>query len=404
MQADFEIEIERPNLTSYQKAILYSPARFTVTKGATKIGKTFPHLWWLFEKAHEDLPGVNKIRNYWWVAPVFSQAKIAFNRLRRVAIQCGYRINESELFIELSDGNRIWFKSADNPDNLYGEDVYAVVFDEFTRAKEEAWVALRSTLTATKGQCKFIGNAKGRKNWGHKLWLKAKSGEPGYEAFKITAYDAVDAGILELEEIEQAKRDLPEAAFRELYLAEDLDDQANPFGMNFIEMQVKPLSHKPAICYGVDLAKSVDWTVITGLDEDGNISYFDRWQSDWGQTRKRIINTIGSSPACMDSTGVGDPIVEDVQRECYQVVAYHYSSSSKQKLMEGLALGLQKGEVSVLEGVMRDELEAFEYEYTRTGVRYSAPQGMHDDTVNSLALAREAWANKPVNPIFYTHK
>ena len=33
------------------------------------------------------------------------------------------------------------------------------------------------------------------------------------------------------------------------------------------------------------------------------------------------------------------------------------------------------------------ELENFEYEYTRTGVRYTAPQGLHDDCVMSLALA-----------------
>lgn len=382
-----EITIVRPSLTSYQKAILYSPARYTVTKGATKIGKTFPHLWWLFEKAHEVIEDVTKIRNYWWVAPVFSQAKIAFNRLRRVALQCGYRINESELFIELSSGNRIWFKSADNPDNLYGEDVYAVVFDEFTRAKETAWVALRSTLTFTKGMCKFIGNAKGRKNWGHKLWLKAKAGEPGYEAFKVTAYDAVDAGILDVAEIEQAKRDLPESAFKELYLAEDLDDQANPFGIQFIQKQVKPLSNKRTVCYGIDLAKSVDWAVVTGLDENGNVSHFDRWQSDWGQTRSRIIQTIGSTPTAIDSTGVGDPIVEDIQRECGNVEGYHYSSSSKQKLMEGLANGIQKGSVSVLDGIMKDEMEAFEFVYGRTGVKYSAPEGVHDDTVNSLALA-----------------
>jgi len=34
------------------------------------------------------------------------------------------------------------------------------------------------------------------------------------------------------------------------------------------------------------------------------------------------------------------------------------------------------------------ECEAFEYVYTRTGVRYSGPEGMHDDGVCALALAR----------------
>lgn len=383
---NIELEIERPILTEYQKKILYSEARFTVTKGATKIGKTFPHLFWLFEKAHEK-PKPNA--NYWWVAPIHAQAKIAFNRLRRVAVELGYRINESELFIETDYDSRIWFKSADKPDSLYGEDVFAVVFDEFTRAKEAAWSAIRSTLTHTRGPCKFIGNSKGKKNWGHKLWLKAKAGEPGYEAFKVTAYDAVEAGILDLEEVEQAKRDLPELAFRELYLAEDLDDQANPFGIQAIQNCIKPISTKPAVCFGVDLAKSVDWTVILGLDEDNNICHFDRFQADWTTTTRKVIETIGYKPANIDSTGVGDPIFELVSKECSGAISFKFTSQSKQQLMERLAVSIQKGTISVLEGTMQDELEQFEYQYSKTGVKYSAPDGMHDDTVVSLALANE---------------
>ena len=388
-QDNIELEVERPVFTDYQKKILYSDARFTVTKGATKIGKTFPHLFWLFEKAHEN---AKLGANYWWVAPIYAQAKIAFNRMRRVAVELGYRINESELFIETNQDSRIWFKSADKPDSLYGEDVFAVVFDEFTRAKEGAWSAIRSTLTHTRGQCKFIGNSRGKKNWGHKLWLKAKAGEPGYEAFKVTAYDAVEAGILQLEEIEQAKRDLPELAFRELYLAEDLDDQANPFGIQAIQSCIKPLSNLEPVCFGVDLAKSVDWTVILGLDANGEVCYFDRFQSDWTQTTRRVIQAIGYKPANIDSTGVGDPIFELVSKECSGAISFKFTQHSKQQLMEGLAIAIQKGEISVLNGIMQDELENFEYQYTNTGVRYSAPDGMHDDTVVAVGLARQIFA------------
>jgi len=39
------------------------------------------------------------------------------------------------------------------------------------------------------------------------------------------------------------------------------------------------------------------------------------------------------------------------------------------------------------QGVIVSELDVFAYEYTRTGVRYSAPDGMHDDCVMALALA-----------------
>jgi hypothetical protein len=216
------MEIIPPKLTSYQKRILNSKARFTITEASTKVGKTFSHIIWLYGKAHEgtDYEG----RNYWWVAPVFNQSKIAFNRLRRyLAATKMYRFNETNLIIYCPNGAEIHFKSAEKPDNLYGEDVYACVFDEAPRAREEAWFALRSTLTSTNAPCKLIGNFGGISNWVHKLKEKART-DKEYEYFRVTCWDAVAEGIIDEEEVLQAKRDLPEKIFKELYEAEQSED------------------------------------------------------------------------------------------------------------------------------------------------------------------------------------
>jgi len=218
-----QVVIKKPKLTSYQKDILYNPARFTITEASTKVGKTFSHIIWLYGKAHEgeDFQG----RNFWWVAPVFNQSKIAFNRLRRyLAATKMYRFNETNLIIYCPNGAEIHFKSAEKPDNLYGEDVYACVFDEAPRAREEAWFALRSTLTSTNAPCKLIGNFGGISNWVHKLKDKSKT-DKEYEYFKVTCWDAVAEGIIDEEEVLQAKRDLPEKIFKELYEAEQSEDE-----------------------------------------------------------------------------------------------------------------------------------------------------------------------------------
>lgn len=217
------MEINKPHLTSYQKKILFSNARFTITEASTKAGKTHSHIIWLFGKAHEHESAVGF--NYWWVAPVYNQSKIAYKRLKRNLIRYGiYKFNESNLIITCPNGAEIHFKSAENPDNLYGEDVYACVFDEAPRAREEAWYALRSTLTATEAECKLIGNFGGISNWVHKLKEKAKT-DPNYAYFKVTCWDAIDAGILSKEEVLQAQKDLPEKIFKELYEAESSEDE-----------------------------------------------------------------------------------------------------------------------------------------------------------------------------------
>jgi len=220
-----KINIKKPNLTSYQKDFLYNESRFTITEASTKAGKTFSHIWWIYERAHEEWNKPNY--NHWWVAPVYSQAQIAFKRLKVKLGKTGaYKINESNLIITCPNGVHIHFKSADKPDNLFGEDVYSVVFDEAPRAKVDAFYALRSTITATKGTMKLIGNFGGVSNWMHQLKEKAKT-DKQYAYYKVTAWDAVNAGILDEDEILQAQKDLPPKIFKQLYLAEETesDDQ-----------------------------------------------------------------------------------------------------------------------------------------------------------------------------------
>jgi hypothetical protein len=179
----------------------------------------------------------------------------------------------------------------------------------------------------------------------------AGAGEQDYEYHKITAWDAVEAGILKQEEIEQAQRDLPDHVFRELYLAEPSDDGSNPFGLNYIKLCLAPIQTDQAVCYGIDLAKSVDYTVIIGLNAMGLICHFERFRMDWGNTTKRIKEVIGKVQAQIDSTGVGDPIVEDLQNSGCNVIGFKYNANSKQELMLGLANALQNGRTSWENGV-----------------------------------------------------
>jgi len=379
-----------PPLYPKQREAILCPARYTIIEATTKAGKTAGCLIWILSEAWNK---GKENRNWWWVAPVIPQAKIAFRRLKRMMRQfdpakVSWDANETELRIELRNGASIWFKGSDDPDGLYGEDVYGAVIDEATRCKEDSWHAVRSTITATGGPVKIIGNVRGRKNWAYKLAMKAKAGAPNMAHFKLTAYDAVAGGILPMSEIEDARAMLPEHVFKELYLAEPSDDGGNPFGIDAIaKCQRDGLSPNPVAAFGVDLAKSVDFTVVCGLDAAGAVARLDRWQGDWKQTRRRIIEIVGDTPALVDSTGVGDPVVEDIQSECGNVEGFKFSSASKQQLMEGLATEIQQQKIGVPAGWLIGELESFEYEYRPGGVRYSAPSGLHDDGVCGLALA-----------------
>lgn len=312
---------------------------------------------------------------------------MAYTRMKTCIPKGIFVPNDTDHRLTFLNGAHVWFKTGEKPDNLYGDDVYDAVIDEASRLREESWHAIRSTLTATRGHARLIGNVKGRNNWFYRLARLAETGEDAeLDYHKLVCWDAVNAGVLDKSEIESAKKLLPENVFKELYMAEPSDDGGNPFGLDAIQKCVGNLSTLPPVCYGVDLAKSIDWTVIIGLDQMGAVCSFDRFQLPWNDTVNRI-KQICHAPTLVDSTGVGDPILEQLQVGASNFEGMKFTSTSKQQMMEGLAVAIQQGQIKFPLGPIATELNSYEYEFSRTGVRYTAPVGLHDDCVCSLALA-----------------
>lgn len=434
------IKYKRPFVYDYQRSFMDGPERYTLVEGATKVGKSTPLIIWLFEQA---LSGQEN-QNFWWVAPVYNQAAIMFKRMQAyIKKRSGpdfFVVNKTDMTLTLPNGAVIWFKSADDPDNLFGEDVYAAVFDEASRAKEEGWFALRSTLTSTGGKCKFIANVRGR-GWYYQLAQYAKNSlDPKYAYYKVNCWDAVCTGYLDvqdviqaeevleyhgvykrlfdyaispkslscrepgkepqrlpLDEILDAEKTLPAHVFKELFEAEPADDGTNPFGMENIEKARRKVASKLSpVCYGVDLASRTDFTVFTGLDRNKQVCYFKRFQLDWNLTRS-LIKAIPDKPLEVDGTGVGAVIVDEMSLNRKHFESFIFSASAKQRLIEALVTAFQQGEIGIpYEGPLYDELKTFEFSYSKSGgVKYEAAGGGHDDCVMSLALAWDKFRDQP---------
>lgn len=387
-----EIEVELPDLYPKQEALLFHPARFVWVEGSTKSGKTAGCMTWQLAQAM-DLPGI-----HWWVAPIYEQAKIAYKRvLKDFAPLIESSQTTPGMLITLVNGSEWMFKSADRPDGLYGEEVCSAVIDEASRTKETTWEAVRSTLTTTRGRARIIGNVRGRGNWHYRECRQAaQGGDAEHHYGKLVAMDAVRGGVLVRAELDQARRDLPDAVYKELYECVPSDHAYNPFGSENIAAAVVGMSSSRPVVWGLDIARQQDWTVLTGLDESGRVCAFGRWQGvDWPIIEERIIETMKAHGAerCIvlaDATGIGDVIVSNLRGKGLKVEPYVFTSQSKQDLMQGLRLGLMDGKIGIPDNEIRAELDVFEYMSSNGRVRYSAPYGLHDDCVMSLALAWHA--------------
>jgi|688.fasta_scaffold250448_2 hypothetical protein len=368
------MQIAIPELHVNQQEILDSESRFRVVMCGRRFGKSeLAQLEIIFEAMKGNAVA--------YITPTYALAKTFFIKLIKTI---PFENNKSDLIINFPNNGSVMFFTGERLDNLRGRKFNLVVVDEasFIPNLEQGWLnSIRPTLTDYKGRALFLSTPKG-KNYFYSLFMK--SGENDWQSFKYTTYDNP---YIDRSEIEDARMQLPNVVFEQEYMANPMENAANPFGSNHIINCIKPLSTQPAAFYGIDLAKSVDYTCIVGLDANGHVAHFDRFQKDWKQTKDHILTLDKNKPIVIDSTGVGDAITEDLQKHFNSMHGFKYTSSSKQQLMELLASTIHKNEVGYPDGLIRQELDIFEYQYTSTGVRYNAPTGFHDDCVNALALA-----------------
>lgn len=383
------IEVYLPEPHKYQQIILASTARFKVIMAGRRFGKSLISQ----SKATEVMLDGKDVA---YMTPTYQLSKVFYDTMiRELPPNVVESSNKSDLTIKLITGGSISFFTGEKPDALRGRKFHLVIIDEASYIKDlkSAWNnAIRPTLTDYKGEAIFISTPRG-KDFFNALYDRGQNKEQtDWESFRFTSYDNP---YIDPAEIEMAKSELPENAFRQEYLAVPSENVANPFGMDNIRKNLlTSLSPKPSIIYGIDLAKTTDFSVIVGLDEDGNMSHYDRFQLDWASTKDKIRALPRSVVKHIDSTGVGDVIVEELQKEMSNIEGFKFTASSKPQLILSLIKSIEEGKIKYIEAVV-DELEAFEYKLGVSGhVKYEAMVGFHDDKVIALALANYLWKAK----------
>lgn len=389
--------IYRPHKT--QRHLHESTARFRIATCGRRWGKTSACVMELIRFACETPRSV-----CWWVSPVYRQALRAFRLTKGMVKDVAVKTLRGEMRITLENGSVIEFRSADNPDTLRGEGVHFLVIDEAATVKQEAWEeVLRPTLTDTGGRAMIVGTPKGR-NWFYRLWVRGQDDQfPQYQSWK---FPTSSNPFIPKEEIEEARRTLPENVFRQEYLAEFLEESAGVFRGIHACIQGEEEAPKPGRRYviGWDVAKRQDFSVFTVMDlKRKHVVHFERVNHIEYSRQLDILESLAKeyndAEVLMDSTGVGDPLLEQAEDRGIDVQGYQLTSRSKQQLIENLAVAIERQELTFPHiPVLIHELEIFQYELTRSGnIRYEAPQGFHDDAVISLALAW--WAASHHTPL-----
>ena len=398
----------------YQQQLFHeSLARFRVVCAGRRFGKS------LMACAEAFKLATNQPKQRGWIiTPTFKLSEEDWRILKEISPNIAIQeIKLADKKLVYRNGSEIEMKSADNEASLRGAGLDFLIIDEASRIKEDSWHAVRPALSDKQGRAIFISTPKG-KNWFYTEYLKGQ--EPDNKDYESWRFSSKVNPYFSINEYNDLKANLPADVFSQEIEAEFIDNASQVF--RNIKDQISGSLEDPktneVYFMGVDLAKHHDFTCIIVLNSSKHLVFFDRFQKlDWDIQKAKILNIAkkyNNASIRVDSTGIGDPIEEDLRKangnlnqinpDYIHVEGFKFTNISKNQLISNLQLAFETGAITFPNiPVLNEELEAFEYEILPSGnFRYSAPSGLNDDTVIALALSN--WGSTHPGPQYATAK
>ncbi len=229
----------------------------------------------------------------------------------------------------------------------------------------------------------------------HAQYVKALGDDTGrWAAWHFTSHDNPH---LSEEALADITADMTADAYKQEIMAEFLDNEGAVF--RNIAACLYPGGDSPndheghELVMGVDWGKHEDYTVCSvgcrdcrrevAIDRYHGIEYHLQRQRLMAMAEKWNVYEI-----LAESNAMGDPNIEELQYAGLPVYGFATTAATKPGLIEGLVLAFEREEGKFLDDIIAtSELEAYEMRLRQTGRPvFSAPEGVHDDTVIARAL------------------
>jgi len=342
-----------------------------------------------------------------WGAPTYDQVSVGFEETRKASHGVA-KFNQSRMEAHFPNGGRILYRSLDNPDNARGHTADGVVMDEAAYIHRKAWSeVLRPMLIDTNGWAWGISTPCGR-NWYWEEHTKSLD-DPDSMAWQVPTLGVriTDRGLVRdpnpyenpdipFSEIEKLFYSQPRQIFEQENLAQFVDLSGGVFRRVQEAAVLDPQEPQAGRQYvaGVDVASSVDFTVVSVLDaESKEMVYMDRFNRvDYPVLIDRlesVYHRYRLTSMVVEANSIGRPVIDELVSRGLAIIPFTTTSATKQSIIQGLQAAFENAQIKIVNNpVLVGELLSFESKRNASGsFSYSAPPGMHDDCVMSLAIA-----------------
>lgn len=340
------------------------------------------------------------------VCPTLSQARKMFQDIISCIIESGVvaKKNETLLEIDLINGSKIFFKSAEQKDSLRGYTISGILcVDECSFISDDVFYGLLlAWCNVHKAPILLTSTPKFKQGFYWNYWVLGLD-ENQKDVISIDFNDYDTSALLSPEKLEQYRRMLPKGQFLTEYLGEFLDSQSIVFG-DFKEcINRNDIKEYRELYIGIDWGSGVgsDSTVVSALNERCEQVFMLRFnnkraveQVDYiKQYLQPYIKKIKLIVA--ECNGVGQPLVDSLKiafNGKVKIDEFSTTNATKIKIINQLQVAFEQRQIAILDDVQQtNELSMYEAKVGQNGtITYNAPSGLNDDTVIALMLALEA--------------
>ena len=346
------------------------------------------------------------------ISPSDRQSKILMGRIQ-VAVDgnlalSGQVVRKNTTELWLKNGSCI-FSLPNNPDRIRGFSATDIILDEAAQFlnDEKIMASIRPMLAATSGSFTVASTPKGKRGLFYEQYCIAVSQATSRKDIK--AYDVFPSSISPLitsEYLDGERLNLSDLEFTQEYEGQFVEVVDTYIVISTImacvDQQLRLLTQgEPTNSYllGLDLAKQKDESVVILLERlpDGLlvVRYIAAWSKmDYSEQLGRLRVLAGLfkiAGGCVDQTGVGQPIVEDLKTVIPGIVGINFTQQSKVDMAAGLLTLLEQKKLRLPnDRKLIMQLNGLRYRVSRQGtVLFESPEKdrLHDDYLWALALA-----------------
>jgi len=331
-----------------------------------------------------------------FVSPIYSMARKVMEELHDAIKDSDIidRVNFSNFEIKLKTGSKILFKSAEREDSLRGYTFDYLIMDESSYIKEDAYKRAIQPTVFIKGKKVLLFSTPRGRDWFYNMYQMGN--DPSFKQYASCRMTYEGNPFVNMEEIESAKKALPEAIFRAEYGGEFLEGESMVF-QNFNNKVFKQFPYPVGKVFaGLDLGRESDYTVCVFIDSTGQVvDIYRENKKDWEEMTGEVLKRTRKWNASLlvETNSMGTVVFEQLKKQWPNTQPFTTSNSSKKDIVETVILGFNQGDISIpsieLYPELHSELEVFEMSYNpkTRNVRYAARDPFHDDLVIALCIA-----------------